>query len=118
VRAISTKRKSENIERLALMVQKFGPPSTWRCQFDQFRRRHPKVKIQKQDKECWGEVHGHEIFKRSRGGSILDMDNVVLMCVYHNGFIEDFPNTANQLGLAAHSWDENVIRYGDEGPKL
>lgn len=120
MRAVSNKRRSENIERLALMVDKFGPPDMWRCRFDDFRRRQPLVNVQKQDRECWGTVAGHEILKRSRGGSILDMDNVTTLCTYHNGYVEDHPYAANRLGLALHNWDqindENQIRYGTTGP--
>lgn len=120
MRAVSDKRKSENLERLRLMIEKFGLPSTWHCQFERYRCLHPIVKVQKQDRECWGVVSGHEILKRSRGGSIIDMSNVVLLCTYHNGWVEDHPYAANQLGLALHNWDqindENQIRYGSKGP--
>ena len=43
--------------------------------------------------------------KRSRGGSIVDMDNVVLLCDTHNQWVEDFPREAEQIGLSKHGWE-------------
>ena len=54
---------------------------------------------------CLGDVNGHEIVKRSQGGSIVDMDNVVLLCNKHNLWVEDNPLEAHTLGLMRHLWE-------------
>jgi hypothetical protein len=35
------------------------------------------------------------------------MDNVVLLCDFHNGLVEDFPDHAHREGLARHSWEND-----------
>ena len=57
---------------------------------------------------CFGELHGHEILKSSRGGSRIDESNVILACDFHNGLVEDEPDLANALGLATHSWQRDL----------
>ena len=94
IRRLSDKRRKENAERKRAMLEKFGPKDKWRCQGAMFM-----------DVRCYGAVHGHEILKRSRGGSITDMDNVVLLCDFHNGLVEDYPEQAHEAGLAQHSWE-------------
>ena len=94
INRVSSKRKRENAQRKVAMTEKFGDPETWTCQAAMFM-----------DVRCYGEIHGHEILKRSRGGSITDMDNVVLLCDYHNGLVEDYPEKAHDAGLARHSWE-------------
>ena len=58
---------------------------------------------------CSGPVNGHEVLKRSRAGStdanLLDMEGVVLLCNYHNGWVENFPKEAHEMGLAKHAWE-------------
>ena len=48
---------------------------------------------------CFGPVNGHELVKRSAGGSIVDPGNVVLLCNAHNTAVEDHPKEARRLGL-------------------
>jgi len=81
----SPQRDQENAKRARLMFEKFGPWAEWRCQFSS----HEIDYIS--STRCRGPVHGHELLKRSRGGSITDMDNVVLLCQFHNGWVEDHP---------------------------
>ena len=99
----SDKRKAENEIRWARLVETFGPGDEWTCQFVGFRTAHPEVTISPSHKECWGPIAGHEIIKRSRGGSITDMSNVALLCQYHNDWVEMNPIKANELGLADHA---------------
>lgn len=106
IRPVSTLRTMTNVERQRLLTDTFGPREEWRCQFHQFYDLHPEVPITPDHLPHHGDINGHEIIKRSRGGSILDMNNVVLLCNYHNGFCEDFPLTASKLGLADHWWDQ------------
>jgi hypothetical protein len=50
---------------------------------------------------CHGDVNGHEIVKASawRAGR-LEPTNVATLCNFHNGWIEDHPIEARQLGLS------------------
>jgi len=60
---------------------------------------------------CTGRVEGgHEILKRSRLGSILDPENVLLSCNPCNGWVEDNPDDAHARGLARHSWEPPAER--------
>lgn len=122
VNPVSLKRRNENIVRVQRMRERFGPQETWQCGFENHRLTNWGQHGTKPS-SCFGPVFGHEILKRSRGGSITDMNNVVLLCQYHNGWVEDNPYASEQMGLARHSWDsdehdENVIRYGSKGPKV
>ena len=80
------------------MEQHFGPRESWVCE--------GRGVI---DTPCFGPINGHEVKSRSRYGSdksLLDMDNIKLLCNYHNGWVEDNPQLAHELGLAKHSWED------------
>ena len=98
LRPVSKKRLEVNRKRKELMIAYFGPEKSWKCQIG--------VLI---GTKCFGEVHGHEILSRSRSGrtdeNLLDISNIVLACDYHNGWIEDNPKQAHELGLTVHSWE-------------
>lgn len=96
----SKKRTAENIERARLMEEKFGPREEWCCKL-----RNDALAIGVLG-PCFGPVNGHEILKRSRGGSILDMQNVVLLCNGHNESVESHPTESARMGLAQHSWEK------------
>jgi hypothetical protein len=55
--------------------------------------------------ECAGPVDPHEPLTRGRGGSIIDSENVVLVCRAHHGWIHREPVAAGRLGLLVHSWE-------------
>ncbi len=95
-------------ERRKNLRETFGFPEDWKCWFkgDHWRicaviRDGETITIP----ECLGEVHGHELKKRSQGGSITDMANVVLLCDFHNEWVEREPHAAQSLGLVRHSWE-------------
>lgn len=48
----------------------------------------------------------HEPLSRARGGSITDPRNVVLVCHPHNEELTTEPQWGYDLGLIAHSWDD------------
>lgn len=50
---------------------------------------------------CGGPLDGHERLPRSRGGSILDLSNVITVCRFHHGWIHDHPKEAKSLDLLA-----------------
>jgi hypothetical protein len=79
------------------MLEEFGPEDEWWCW----------LASDGAPGECFGPIAGHELLKRSRGGSITDMSNVVLACQYHNGWVEDNPQEAHQFGWAVHSWERD-----------
>ena len=80
------------------MIEHFGDPRTWKCQVGAII-----------GDKCYGAVHGHEILSRARAGrtdeNLLDMSGILLACDYHNGWIEDNPKKAHELGLAIHAWE-------------
>ena len=94
---VSKTRKAENLERARLMEETYGP-RPWRCRFGQVVR-ETGVAVPVSMLSCFGDVNGHELLKTSQGGSRVDMKNVVPLCNYHNGLIEDEPVMARQLGL-------------------
>lgn len=55
---------------------------------------------------CMGPVNGHEVISRARyPGGHLDPSNIILLCAFHNGYCEDNPARALELGLTKNSWD-------------
>lgn len=48
--------------------------------------------------ECWGDLDGHELFPRGRGGDECDPDNVRLVCRRHHRAAHDNPKLAEQRG--------------------
>jgi len=101
----SANRVAENALRRERMLGHFGERDEWACQFAEFRERVPLLPIAAGP--CFAEVHGHEILKRSRGGSITDISNIILLCNFHNCWLEDHPHLAAELGLAKHSWEQS-----------
>jgi hypothetical protein len=46
----------------------------------------------------------HEPLTRARGGSIIDPDNIVMVCWPHNQELTSEPAWGYELGLLKHSW--------------
>lgn len=42
---------------------------------------------------------GHELLTRARGGSIIDKENIILVCRRCHGWIHENPASATELGL-------------------
>lgn len=49
----------------------------------------------------------HEIVRRSQGGSILDEDNLMVVCRPCHQRIGNHPQLAFDLGLARHGWERD-----------
>jgi hypothetical protein len=49
-------------------------------------------------------VDPHELVRRSRGGSILDPQNILMICRSCHTRIGNHPDTAERLGLELPSW--------------
>ena len=104
LRPVSQHRREVNKERLRLQEAAWGPRRWWRCWFED----RPMAIMTAGT--CHGQVHGHEILKRSRAGStdenLLDISNQVPLCDFHNGYVEDHPEWAHRAGLSKHAWDD------------
>lgn len=61
---------------------------------DAHRRRLPSFDVP----PCFGSLTPHHLRKDGQGGDYTP-DNIVCLCVLHNGWVEDQPNTAEALGL-------------------
>ena len=101
IRPVSKNRQRVNKLRAEMMEEHFGPKEGWVCWFMQH-----SLPIAG---GCYGSLAGHEILKRSRAGStdknLLDMENIVILCLRHNGWVECEPDLAHSLGLAKHAWE-------------
>lgn len=49
--------------------------------------------------DCFGPTVGHEPVKRSHGADETNPDEIVLLCVGHNNWVEDYPDARKLLGL-------------------
>jgi hypothetical protein len=100
IRKVSKKRAKEDRERAKLLEARFGPRRWWRCEV----RDRPVMMAELG--ACRGLVHGHEVVKSSQmKDARLDMDNIKLLCDFHNGWVEDNPVRAHELGLMKHNWE-------------
>lgn len=55
---------------------------------------------------CWGPRDPHEIKTRARGGSILDPENILIVCRGHHDWIDLHQPDSHRLGLLKHSWED------------
>lgn len=83
-----------------MLEENFGPRDTWQC----WVKHRPALMVMMGG--CYGAVNGHEILKRSQGGSITDPRNILLLCSRHNSWVEDYPEDAHRLGLMIHEWEQ------------
>ena len=101
---VSDKRRAVTELRKEQMDFVFGPRESWKCQF---KWHLAGFAINDFEFQCHGPVNGHEVVKRSQGGSITDMSNIVLLCNFHNGWVEDNPDKAHSMGLMRRSWERD-----------
>ena len=88
----SNKQLALAIQRRDILREKFGQPGEWVCSV----RGTFLIPLMG---PCFGPVNGHELIKRSQGGSIVDPENIIMLCNYHNGWVEDHPLDAEKIGL-------------------
>ena len=107
MKPISAKRQALNKERKRILEEHFGPRDEWHCTFHDYAYGF-RDEIDLTDFNCFGFVNAHEILKRSRSrkdSNLLDVEGVALLCDFHNGWVERFPDLSHEMGLAKHSWE-------------
>jgi hypothetical protein len=76
LRPVSDPRQVAMVKRRHAMIEKFGEPEEWCCQLWMYLAElvvfNGKSLPGNGPSRCFGAVHGHELLKRSRGGSITD----------------------------------------------
>lgn len=91
----SKRREEEQAERFVVRQHVFARDH-WRCQMPNVLARHG------QDRNaaggCMGELSVHHLHKEGQGGAYT-ADNLLSLCIAHNGWVEDHPMHATELGL-------------------
>lgn len=92
IRPVSKRRASENRERRANLVARFGQfPPCYAC---------PVLDAAGISTGCAGRAaDGHELLTRGRGGSIVDVENVIPVGRLCHDWITTHPREAAELGL-------------------
>ena len=98
MRRVSVKRQAANRERAKMLAEK-----PRECSVEKMKRQ--RSDMQKWP-ECGGQLDGHELLSRARGGSITDPENVVMICRNDHRYLTDHPAEAERLGLAKRRWNK------------
>jgi len=107
---ISKKRRALNATRREILENAWGP-RPWSCWLS--NRAGMSVLSTKNGQlvdafipPCYGEVNAHEIVKRSQGGSLVDLSNMIPLCNGHNGWVETADrDLVWELGLVRSRWE-------------
>lgn len=115
----SASKAVERAERRALVKALIGA-GLWECQIGVTLRRESFIgahAIDYSDIACVGEPSGiHERRKRSSGGSLTLLANLMPACTWHNQWCEREPEIAHELGLVVRPGDrEWFLCGGDRG---
>lgn len=104
----SAKHAKDREQRRAL-VKSLQDAGLWECQIGPVLRHAwatDKVRVSLADIDCFDAPSGiHERRKRSSGGSLTMLVNLMPACSFHNQWVEREPEIARRLGL--------VVRPGD-----
>jgi len=95
----SKKKEKEYVERRKI-VKLLIEERQW-CEACPVFAQHDGVSVYKRNQSC----DVHEIIRRSQGGSILDMENLMCVCRPCHTRIGNYPQLAFDLGLAKHGWE-------------
>ena len=60
---------------------------------------------------CFGSMTVHHLQKASAGGT-YEPANLIMLCAYHNGWVEDHPRLAWEMGLVCRSGDTLPETWG------
>jgi len=87
IRRVSKKRAAENRLRKKILVH-VRETQTWCSKCGAATR----------------ELDAHELLSRARGGSIVDLDNIVLLCRPCHDYVTNHPRKAAEEGWALSQW--------------
>lgn len=88
LRPMSKKRRQANVLKTAIRQAVFARDG-YQCQL---ARVSPVVG------DCFGPLTPHHLLKASAGGEYV-VDNLTTLCAHHNGWVEDHPRVATELGM-------------------
>jgi hypothetical protein len=88
INPISAKRAAGTSDRAAEREAAFDRDG-WLCRL---------ASTYAQSGPCFGVLTPHHLVKASQGGP-YQRENLVALCAYHNGWVEDHPTQARALGL-------------------
>ena len=111
----SASKAAEREERRAL-VKALIDAGLWECQIGPVLRRAyfaDSYDIRAAHVDCLDEPSGiHERRKRSSGGSLTVLANLMPACTWHNQWVEREPELAHRLGLVVRSGDHEWFLLG------
>lgn len=119
----SPKKAAEQAQRREL-VEALQRAGLWECQIGPVLMRAMLTQANDRTEDeirritdgvlgCEKEPSGlHEIRKRSSGGSLTVLANLLMACSPCNLFVEDYPAIAHSLGLVARPGDYNWFMLG------
>lgn len=119
----SASKAAERAERRAL-VKALVDAGLWECQIGVTLTRAMYLPIEELSPEPHAEVLGgvsgcqhepsglHERRKRSSGGSVTMLANLMPACSLCNGWVERYPETAHLLGLVVRPGDHEWFMLG------
>ena len=95
----SKKKEKEYVERRKIVAQLLGERPL--CEACPVFAKHDELAtyVRKRSADV------HEIIRRSQGGSILDIENLMCVCRGCHVRIGNYPALAFELGLAKHGWE-------------
>lgn len=99
MRRRSKKKEKEYVERRKI-VSRLLEERPW-CEACPIFAKHDGLATYSRNKS----VDVHELKRRSQGGSILDIDNLMCVCRGCHRRIGNHPALAFELGLAKHGWE-------------
>ena len=115
MRRESASKAAERAERRAL-VKALIDAGLWECQIGPvLRRAHidGSYDIRAAHVDCLDEPSGiHERRKRSSGGSLKVLANLMPACTFHNQWCEREPELAHRLGLVVRPGDHEWFMLG------
>lgn len=113
----SASKAAERAERRAL-VKALIDAGLWECQIGPVLRRAYfdeafASRVRAADVDCLDEPSGiHERRKRSSGGSLKVLANLMPACTWHNQWVEREPELAHRLGLVVRPGDREWFLLG------
>lgn len=109
--------KAAEREQRRRLVKALQDAGLWECQIGPVLRRayfDGVLAVGGGDVDCLDEPSGiHERRKRSSGGSLITLANLMPACSFHNQWVERFPEKAHLLGLVVRPGDNDWFLCGE-----